>query len=81
MKKRSYAFLEKYKGLLALGLDRKTDESTIICMLQMFSDDNLMETLIKRLSDDELDEIHSMIMRLMKTHLKESEYHRLFLKD
>jgi hypothetical protein len=81
MGKRSYNFVEKYQGLLGFGLDRETDESTVICTLQMFSDDNLMGTLVKRLSDDELDEIYSMIMRLMKKHLKESEYHRLFLKD
>ena len=40
-----------------------------------------MKKLISKLSEDELDEIYSMINRLMKAHLNESEYHRLFLKE
>jgi len=81
MKKYSHDFVENYDGFIGFGWDRKTDEQTVICYLQMFSDDNLMKQIISKLSEDELNEVYTMINRLMKTHLKESEYHRLFLKD
>jgi hypothetical protein len=40
-----------------------------------------MKTLIKRLSDDELSEIFNLMTRLLKTHLSDTEYHDLFLKE
>jgi uncharacterized membrane protein len=40
-----------------------------------------MKELIKRLSNEELEEIFSLLTRLLKKHLKDPEYHRLFLKD
>jgi TorA maturation chaperone TorD len=73
--------VETYKGLVGLGFDRETDENTIIYYLQKFSDDSLMEALIPRLSHEELEEIFSLLARILKKHLKDSEYHRLFLKD
>ena len=81
MAKHTHRFVETYDGLVGFGLDRKTDEKTIIYYLQKFSDDELMEHLIVRLTDDELNEIFSTLTRLLKKHLTESEYHSLFLKD
>ena len=81
MTKHSHNFVEAYDGLVGFGLDRETDENTIICYLQKFSDDLLMMKLIKRLADDELDEIFCLLTRLLKKYLTEPEYHRLFLKD
>ncbi len=81
MAKHSHTLVETYDGLVGFGLDRETNERTIIYYLQKFSDDALMEQLIKRLTDEELDEIFSLLTRLLKTHLKDSEYHSLFLKD
>jgi hypothetical protein len=77
----SHQFVENYQGLVGFGLDRENDQNTIVFYLQKFSDDALQQTLIKRLSDDELNEIFCLINRLLKRHLTESEYHRLFLKD
>jgi hypothetical protein len=77
----THDFVETYDGLIGFGLDREVDESTVICYLQKFSDDALMAQLIKRLSDEELSEIFHLISRLLKQHLSEPEYHRLFLKD
>jgi uncharacterized protein YejL (UPF0352 family) len=37
--------------------------------------------LITRLSDEELEEIFSLLTRILKKHLKDSEYHSLFLKE
>ncbi|MGD8522958.1 MAG: cytoplasmic protein [Desulfobacterales bacterium] len=77
----SHTFVETYEGLMGFGADRKTDENTVICYLQKVCDDTLMEQLMPRLSDDELSEIFDLITRLLKKHLTNEEYHRLFLKD
>ena len=81
MTKHSHDFVENYESLVGFGLDRQTDENTIVYYLQKFSDDTLMEQLIKRLSHQELDEIFSLLTGLLKKHLSDSEYHTLFLKD
>jgi len=81
MKPHTHDFVENYKGLLGFGMDRETDENTIICYLQKFSDDTLMKHIIKLMSDEELNEIFEIISRMLKKHLSEPEYHRLFLKD
>ena len=81
MSKHSHDFVESYDGLVGFGLDRSTNEKTIIYYLQKFSDDRLMEKLISRLSDEELERVFNLVTRLLQKHLSEPEYHRLFLKD
>ena len=81
MKTHTHHFVENYKGLLGFGLDRETDENTVICYLQKFSDDTLMKHIIKLMSDEDLNELFEMISRMLKKHLSETEYHQLFLKD
>ena len=77
----THNFVETYEGLVGYGLDRKTDENTIICYLQKFSDDRFIATMTKRMTDGELLELFELINRLLRKHLTESEYHALFLKD
>ena len=77
----SHTFVETCQGMVGFGLDRETDENTIICYLQKFSDDAFIETIVKRMTDEELEEIFLLVSRLLKQHLSESEYHRLFLKE
>ncbi|RTZ98829.1 MAG: cytoplasmic protein [Deltaproteobacteria bacterium] len=77
----SHLFAETYDGLVGFGLDRPTNEKTVIYYLQKFSDDALMKKLIPRLGDDELEALFFSISELLKSHLSEDEYHRLFLKD
>ena len=81
MAKHSHGFVETYDGFVGFGLDRATDENTVVCYLQKFSDDTLIRHLVERMTDAELSEIFSLIGRLLRAHLKESEYHRLFLKN
>ena len=81
MSKHSHRFTDEYDGFVGFGFNRETDEHTIIYYLQKFSDDSLMQTLVKRLSDQDLADIFDLLTRLLKTHLVEEEYHRLFLKD
>ena len=77
----SHTFVENYSGLIGFGLDRETDERTLICYLQKFSDDRLVQALLPRLNANELETIFALISSLLKTHLNETEYHTLFLKD
>ena len=77
----SHYFVETYQGLVGFGADRQTDENTIIYYLQKFSDDRLMQILIKRLAANELSEIFALITGLLKKHLSSEEYHSLFLKE
>ena len=81
MPNHSHVFVETYDGLVGFGLDRETDENTVVCYLQKFSDDRLMQTLVKRLSDAELETLFNTVSGILKQHLAESEYHELFLKD
>ena len=81
MAKHSHRFVENYKGFVGFGLDRSSDEKTIVYYLQKISDDTLAPILIARMTDDERLELFDLIGRLMKRHLSEDEYHRLFLKD
>lgn len=77
----AHQFSSNYQGLVGFGLDRETNENTVVCYLQKFSEDALMQTLKSRLTDQELESIFEMISALLKRHLSEAEYHRLFLKD
>ncbi len=77
----THNFVEKYQGLVGYGADRETDENTLIYYLQKFSDDNLMALITKRMTDEEMMNLFDVINRLLKNHLTEDEYHRLFLKD
>jgi hypothetical protein len=77
----AHQFVERYQGLVGFGMDRETDENTLIYYLQKFSDDDLMNVLRKRLSDQELAELFDRLSYLLSRHLSESEYHDLFLKD
>lgn len=79
--KYSHQFVEEYNDLIGFGMDRETDEKTVFCYLQMFSNDDLLNVLIKKMSDEELDEIFSMISKMLHNHLTEPEYHALFLKE
>ncbi len=81
MKKDTHNFIQEYKGLGAFGMDRETDEETIMFYLQKFSEDSFLNTFIPRISDEELEEIYLFINKKLKQHLIGEEYHTLFLKD
>ena len=77
----SHRFVDEYEGLVGFGLDRETDEYTLTYYLQKFSDDELMALIRPRMTDSEMDELFSLLARLLKLHLTEKEYHRYFLKE
>lgn len=80
-KKHSHNFVDDYEELVGFGLDRETDEKSLMVYLQKFSDDALLAYLLPRLKDQEILEILDLISRLLRNHLNEEEYHRLFLKE
>ena len=77
----AHRFVEEYGGFVGFGLDRRTDENTVVYYLQKFSDDVLARTMVERMTDEELDRLYSLINALMQQHLNDNEYHRLFLKE
>ena len=81
MKKDTHDFVQNDQGLGAVGMDRETDEETVMFYLQKFSEDSFMKTLLPRLSDEELENIYLWINQHLKKHVTEDEYHSLFLKD
>jgi hypothetical protein len=81
MSRHHHDFVEKYQGMMAFGYSREEDESSLIVLLQKFSDDELMQLLSKRVSDAEIESLVDLLTGLMKKHLNGEEYHRYFLRD
>jgi hypothetical protein len=72
--------VETYLGPVAFGLSREVDEASLVVYLQKFSDDRLMDVLRGRLSEEEIQRTVDWLMLLLRRHLSEDEYHRLFLR-
>ena len=81
MDSHSHRFVEEFDGFIGFGLNRDSDMDTVIYYLQKFSDDQLMQLLRKRLTDEDREAIFDLISSLLKKYLSEPEYHRYFLKD
>ena len=81
MKKHSHRFVETYAGLAGFGYNRETDENTVICYLQKFSDDEHAALILSRMSDTDMEELFNLLGRLLKEYLTEEEDHSLFLKE
>ena len=81
MAKHSHRFVETYEGIAGYGLDRQSNEDTVQLYLQKFSDDDLMKAVLGRMTDEDLDEVFDLIGKMLRKHLNEPEYHRLFLKE
>ena len=66
---------------ICFGLNRETDERSLDIFLQLFSRDELLQTLIPRLGDDEIIQLVDQLTTVLRNHLQEDEYHELFLCD
>jgi len=66
---------------ICFGLNRETDENSLALFLQRFSDKKLMKVLLPRLTDNEIQQIVDLSTTIMRNHLDEKEYHKLFLGD
>ncbi|MFP4070463.1 MAG: hypothetical protein ACLFTB_00295 [Desulfovibrionales bacterium] len=81
MARHTHEFVNTYEGLVGFGMDRETDEATVQVYLQKFSDDAILQRILPRMSDKELEEIFNFVNAVMRRHFKEEEYHELFLQD
>ncbi len=63
------------------GLTRQLDEKSLITYLKNFGDERLSTVLVPRLRDEEIDTLVDTLMVIMRTHLTNEEYHRLFLQE
>jgi len=77
----THHFVEAFEGFIGFGLNAESDMDTVVYYLQKFSDDQLMQLLRTRLSHEDRQAIFDLISALLRKHLSEAEYHRLFLKD
>ena len=66
---------------ICFGLNRQTDERSLALFLKLFNRDELLQTLIPRLSDDEIIRLVDQLTAVLRNHLQEDEYHELFLGD
>ncbi len=77
----THRFVEEYDDMVAFGFSREVDEKSLMYYLQKFSDDELVKVLVPRLSDGEINDLFALVSEMMRKHLSDDEYHRLFLKD
>jgi hypothetical protein len=77
----SHTFVEEYDDLVGFGMSREMDEKSLMVYLQKFSDDDFLGVLVPRLTDAEISQLFELMSHLMRRHMKDSEYHRYFLKD
>ena len=64
---------------IVFGFDRETDEQSLLLFLHRFAAEELLEVLLPRLADDEIAATVDLLTGIMRKHLTEKEYHRLFL--
>jgi len=81
MNKHRHTFVDDYDGMVAFGFSRGVDEKSLMVYLQKFADDDLLRVLTPRLSDMEITQLFELMSHLLKKHLRDEEYHGLFLKD
>jgi hypothetical protein len=63
------------------GLNRATDEQSLIIFLRQFADDRLTRKLVPRMSEEEILQVIDLLTLIMRNHLSSDEYHRLFLGE
>lgn len=81
MRKHQHNFVDSYDEMVAFGFSREVDEKSLMYYLQKFSDDDFLQVLVPRLSDEEIQQLFDLMSAIMKNHLSEDEYHKYFLKD
>ncbi|MCD6390295.1 MAG: hypothetical protein J7L69_12860 [Desulfobulbaceae bacterium] len=81
MEKQSEEQLACQFSEICFGLDRDMDCRSLAAFLKRFSNDTLLATLIPRMSDDDITATLDFLTGIMHKHLRENEYHRLFLAE
>jgi hypothetical protein len=63
------------------GINRATDEQSLVTFLQYFSADRLTSALVPRMTEQEILQVVDLLTGIMKYHLSGDEYHALFLGE
>ncbi len=66
---------------ICFGLNRATDERSLVLFLRLFCRDELLNALPPRLADEEISGLVDYLTGILHRHLTEKEYHELFLGD
>ncbi len=66
---------------ICFGLDRATDEKSIAAFSQRFARQDLLDVLVPKLDDHEIEGLLECMSSIMAKHLTEGQYHKLFLAD
>ena len=66
---------------ICFGLSDELDRQSFSCFLQLAGKPEFADVLAGRLSSQEIDSYVNLLMGLLRRHLSEDEYHRLFLGD
>ncbi|RUM41411.1 MAG: hypothetical protein DSY80_08885 [Desulfocapsa sp.] len=66
---------------MCFGLSTELDRESVACFLQLLGRRQMAETLAKRLSSVEIEELVHLVTGLMKKNMSEDEYHELFLQE
>ncbi len=66
---------------ICFGLTEEIDRQSLATFLKLAGQEEFAELLSSRLSSKEILELVDGFMILLRKHLSEDEYHRLFLQD
>jgi hypothetical protein len=66
---------------ICFGLSPEHDRRSLAIFLQLCGARDFAELLAGRLDGNEINTLADQIMALLRRHLSEDEYHRVFLKD
>lgn len=66
---------------MCFGLTEELDKESFVCFLEIAGHKDFATTLAQRLSSEEILEFVDSFTVLLRRHLSEDEYHRLFLQD
>lgn len=63
------------------GMNRATDEHSLVAFLRQFSSDDMTAVLVPRMTEEEIHKVVDVLTGIMRNHLSGEEYHRLFLGE
>jgi len=64
---------------ICFGLNRQQDEASLKLFLKKMGQDALLDILVPRLQDAEIDAIVTYLTGILHGHLQKKEYHDVFL--
>ena len=66
---------------MLFGMNRALDVQSLVEFLRRFGDHHLTTVLTPRMSEEEIHQVVDLLTAIMRHHLSDEEYHRLFLGD